>query len=145
MGVAEAVELLGMHALRARVADGRPAPRASELQSARLAAIARRRECLYICLESLSPDEAVVLVERAAESRIGPDVLDAIYAESGGNPFFAQELARHLRREDPAGRPPVTVRRAIGLRLAELSRRHRRCSSSPRCSSRASDSASSRP
>ena len=117
----ETVELL------VHVARSAPAPlivvlqRGIEIESAPLAAIARRRECLYIGLESLSPDEAVVLVERAAESRVGPDVLDAIYVESGGNPFFAQELARQLRREDPTGRPPVTVRRAIGLRLAELS------------------------
>ncbi|WP_028064943.1 AAA family ATPase [Solirubrobacter soli] len=100
--------------------------RGVEIESAPLAVIARRRECVYIGLGSLSPDESVVLVEGAAESRVGPDVLDAIYAESGGNPFFAQELARHLRARDgdpsaPAWRPPVTIRRAIGLRLGELS------------------------
>jgi DNA-binding CsgD family transcriptional regulator len=100
--------------------------RGVEIESAPLAVIARRRDCVYIGLGSLSPDESVVLVEGTAESRVGPDVLDAIYASSGGNPFFAQELARHLRARDgdpsaPAWRPPVTIRRAIGLRLAELS------------------------
>ena len=118
--------------LLAHVARFAPAPllvvalRGVEVESAPLAAIARRRECVYVGLPSLSAGESVVLVEGAAESRVGPDVLDAIYASSGGNPFYAQELARHLRARDgdpsaPAWRPPVTVRRAIGLRLAELS------------------------
>ena len=120
MGVPETIELL------VHVARSAPAPlivvlhRGSEIESAPLAAIARRRECLYIGLESMSPDEALVLVEGAAESRVGPDVLDAIYAESGGS-RSSPRSSRGSCAEDPAGRPPVTVRRAIGLRLAELS------------------------
>ncbi|WP_304412495.1 ATP-binding protein [Candidatus Solirubrobacter pratensis] len=93
----------------------------------RLAEISRHRESDHVPLESLPRDEAGVLLEHVAQRRVGNDTLTAIYDESGGNPFFLGELGRHLQRrgQDPGApgwRPPATVRQAVGLRLAGLSK-----------------------
>lgn len=51
----------------------------------------------------------------------------SIAAESGGNPYFLQELVRYLQTEDPRGTrpslvPQVTLERVIGGRVALLPR-----------------------
>jgi DNA-binding CsgD family transcriptional regulator len=96
----------------------------------RLAEIDRHRKTEFLLLGSLPLDEAGVLLAKVADVEVRPELLDAIYAESGGNPFFLCELGRHLHRYgDPTAagwRPPETVRQAVGLRLAGLSAHARR-------------------
>ena len=92
----------------------------------RLAEINRHRGCEYLLLSSLPLDEAAALLRRVTHDRLAPELLDLIYAESGGNPFFLGELGRHLQRHGQAPsaagwRPPETIRQAVALRLAGLS------------------------
>jgi DNA-binding CsgD family transcriptional regulator/tetratricopeptide (TPR) repeat protein len=91
----------------------------------RLAEIQRQRGCEYVPLGSLSRLESGELLEKAAGGPLDRRLVDAAFAESGGNPFFLAELARHLFREGGqrlmAGRLPESVRGAVGLRLAGLS------------------------
>lgn len=94
----------------------------------RLARVGRVRSCMYLLLEGLSREEAAELLERAASRELEPDLIEAIYGETAGNPFFLGELGRHLQREGVGAGPrargwrlPETIRAAVGLRLAELS------------------------
>jgi DNA-binding CsgD family transcriptional regulator len=97
----------------------------------RLAEIGRRRPSEYILLPSLELDEAAELLARAAGHPVEPEVVETIYSESGGNPFFLGELGRHLHQHaralsDGTWRPPESVRQAVALRLATLSHEGRR-------------------
>jgi DNA-binding CsgD family transcriptional regulator len=93
----------------------------------RVAEVHRQRGCEYVALGSLSREEARELLEQAAGGPLEPEVIDAAYEESRGNPFFLGELGRHVHREggDAAvggGRPlPESIRGAVGLRLVGLS------------------------
>jgi DNA-binding CsgD family transcriptional regulator len=90
----------------------------------RLAEVQRERGCEYVSLGSLSRLEAGELLEHAAGGALEPRLVDAVYEESRGNPFFLGELGRHLHREGAVGRVrelPVSIRAAVGLRLAGLS------------------------
>jgi DNA-binding CsgD family transcriptional regulator len=95
----------------------------------RLARVARVRRVTYLLLDGLSREQAGELLEREAHERLDPELIDAIYAETGGNPFFLGELGRHIHRAEggwvaqEAGRwrLPETIRAAVGLRLAALS------------------------
>jgi DNA-binding CsgD family transcriptional regulator len=94
----------------------------------RLARVSRMRSCTYLLLEGLSRQEAAQLLERAASRKLEPELVDAIYHETGGNPFFLGELGRHIGRvgeavvRDRSGwRLPETIRGAVALRLASLS------------------------
>jgi DNA-binding CsgD family transcriptional regulator len=96
--------------------------------SIQLARVGRVRSCTYLLLEGLSRKEAAELLERAASRRLEPELVDAIYGETRGNPFFLGELGRHIRRdggwdahERGYWRLPETIRGAVGLRLAALS------------------------
>jgi DNA-binding CsgD family transcriptional regulator len=60
------------------------------------------------------------LLEQAAGGALQTRLLDAVYEESGGNPFFLGELGRHLHRGDRA-ELPASIRAAVGSRLAGLS------------------------
>jgi DNA-binding CsgD family transcriptional regulator len=100
----------------------------------RLARVGRVRRVTYLLLEGLSRGEAGQLLERAAHERLDPDLIEAIYRETGGNPFFLGELGRHIHRqgggwvagEAGSWRLPETIRAAVGLRLAALSIETRR-------------------
>jgi DNA-binding CsgD family transcriptional regulator/tetratricopeptide (TPR) repeat protein len=86
----------------------------------RLAEVQRQRSCEYVPLGSLSREEAGELLEQAARGPLQARLVDAVYEESGGNPFFLGELGRHLHRGDKAGLP-ASIRAAVGSRLAGLS------------------------
>lgn len=98
----------------------------------KLAEVRRQRPVDYLPLTSLRRDDAEALLERAAGRRLEPPLVDAIYAESGGNPFFLSELGRHLRRQGVdvhGGRSwtvPPTVLGAVALRYAPLGAETRR-------------------
>ena len=101
-----------------------------------------RRERLYerLPLRGLSPQEMTTLLESIAQHELSPKGLalaKALHQETGGNPFFFEEVMRHLvetgtiyRREgrwtlgdisvEEVG-IPEGVRDAIGRRLSRLS------------------------
>jgi DNA-binding CsgD family transcriptional regulator len=89
----------------------------------RLAEIQRIRGCRYVRLESLSRDHAGALIEEIAGRRVASDIVDALYDDSSGNPFFIAELARDLQAG--AGLVtrdlPETIRGAVALRLESIS------------------------
>src|SRR5205085_11716184 len=97
-----------------------------------LGRIARMRPCTYLLLGGLSREDSVQVLERAAEAELDPRLVDAVYAETGGNPFFLGELGRHVRRgARPVAGPegwglPETILGAVALRLAPLSPQTRR-------------------
>lgn len=92
------------------------------------------RERLYerLALGSLSGEETARLLEQLWRAPLAPEVAEAIYIETDGNPFFVEEVVRHLQAEgrdpgslDPGSATweiPETVRQAVGRRLAGLSR-----------------------
>jgi tetratricopeptide (TPR) repeat protein len=93
-----------------------------------LAEVARERPCEYVALESLSRGEAGELLEQAAGGPLEAALVDAVYADSGGNPFFLRELGRHLQRRGTTSLAagdglglPESVRGAVELRLAAVS------------------------
>jgi DNA-binding CsgD family transcriptional regulator len=96
--------------------------------AARLAEVHRLRSSEYVSLGGLSRQEAGHLLERMTGAPLEPELVDLLYAETDGNPFFLGELGRHLYREGVgtlrAGgtlRLPASIRGAVGLRLAGLS------------------------
>ncbi|MDX6645934.1 MAG: hypothetical protein QOK40_1661 [Miltoncostaeaceae bacterium] len=98
----------------------------------RLAEANRHRPCEQLLLSSLSFEEGAALLEGAAGRALEPELVEAVFADSGGNPFFLGELGRHLHVDAAAlwGGPgqrrlPETVRQAVALRLAALSARTR--------------------
>lgn len=51
-----------------------------------------------VVLQPFSPAETKVLLsDRIGSNRIEEQIYDELYDRSGGNPFFAEELARHMR------------------------------------------------
>ena len=89
-----------------------------------LAEVARERPCEYVALGSLSRGEAGELLEQAAGGPLEAALVDAVYADSGGNQFFLRELGRHLQRRGATSLAagdglglPESVRGAVELRL----------------------------
>ena len=64
----------------------------------RLSEVHQQRSCEYLALGSLPRGEAGELLEQAAGGPIEAALVDAVYADSGGNPFFLGELGRLQRR-----------------------------------------------
>jgi DNA-binding SARP family transcriptional activator len=65
-----------------------------------LSSIARRTGSRRLRLRGLDESDAAALVAQAAGRPLSPTVSSAVYARSGGNPFFAGELVRLLADED---------------------------------------------
>jgi DNA-binding NarL/FixJ family response regulator len=96
-----------------------------------LAELNRERLAERLLLHSFSVEEAAALIEGLSSRSAGPALVEAIYRETEGNPFFVEEVVRHLRAEgrdlaDPgiADAPwgvPEGVRQVIGKRLSRLS------------------------
>ncbi len=96
-----------------------------------LADLNRHRVYERLPLSSLTVGETTLLLERLCATPIASEVAEAIYAETDGNPFFVEEVLRHLQDEgrDPGSLDPriasleipETVRQAVGRRLARLS------------------------
>jgi DNA-binding CsgD family transcriptional regulator len=90
----------------------------------RVAQISRHRRCDYLLLDNLAQADALALLQGVAGRPLEDRVLEAIYTEAGGNPFFLGELGRHLSahgRPEGDWRVPETIRGAIGLRLSAVS------------------------
>jgi DNA-binding CsgD family transcriptional regulator len=93
-----------------------------------LAEIDRRANVRWLNLDNLRTSEVDKLVRELAGPGIPSRLIDAIEAQTGGNPFFVVEVVRALRAEwdDLATAPtaiaiPEGVRNAVGLRVARLS------------------------
>ena len=82
-------------------------------------------------LADLAPDAALRLAESALGAPLSPALRDFIAAQSGGNPFYVEELSRFLREEKlvsgkplelaaPAGRIPAGLQGLLVARLDAL-------------------------
>jgi DNA-binding CsgD family transcriptional regulator len=90
------------------------------------------REHLYerVLLQPFSVDEVAVLITDLTGAPAAPAVVRAIYRETEGNPYFIEEVVRHLHADgrdlaDPRSIPdrwavPEGVRHVLGRRLARL-------------------------
>lgn len=95
-----------------------------------LAELTRERLADRMLLEPLARDAAERLVRAMSGTKVAPAVLEAVYAKTAGNPFFIEEVVRHLLAEGvDLGSPAVAVgdwgipegvRQVIGKRLARL-------------------------
>jgi class 3 adenylate cyclase/tetratricopeptide (TPR) repeat protein len=101
----------------------------SQTFTAVVTGLQRERLCEQVDVVPFSEQEAVRLVEQLAGSTPTRAVVEAVYHETGGNPFFLEEVVRHLQSEgrDLAGEHAVTgvvipesVRQVIGVRLMRL-------------------------
>ncbi len=99
---------------------------------------ALRRERLYerVLLRGLPPDEVRAMIEALGEQETPEALAQAIYRETEGNPFFVEEILKHLieigaisRQQDGwvgdaaaiAQNIPEGIREVIGRRLSRLS------------------------
>jgi DNA-binding CsgD family transcriptional regulator/tetratricopeptide (TPR) repeat protein len=87
---------------------------------ARLAVeLVRAREARAMELPPLGPEELRGLLEAAAGQALSADLTDTIFARTGGNPFFAEELLAAAGRGEPA--LPTLLRDALLQRVARVS------------------------
>jgi DNA-binding CsgD family transcriptional regulator len=103
------------------------------LLAQRLADVQRERACEYLPLGSLSRRDGGKLLEQAAGTPLETQLVDALYAQSGGNAFFLGELGRYLLSHGDATKlsrdglaVPESIRAAVGLRVSRLSAETRR-------------------
>lgn len=74
-----------------------------------------------IALPGLDRAATEVLVRRIVGDPTTAEYVSEVYRRSGGNPFFAQEVARlQASRGSPAGAVPTGVRQVLEHRLARL-------------------------
>jgi DNA-binding CsgD family transcriptional regulator len=99
----------------------------------RFAEVQRQRACEYLPLDSLSRPDGGRLLEQAAGTPLETQLVDGLYTQSGGNPFFLGELGRYLLSHGGATTMsgdalavPESIRAAVGLRVAGLSAETRR-------------------
>ncbi|MGY1803816.1 BTAD domain-containing putative transcriptional regulator [Blastococcus sp. SYSU D00922] len=92
-------------------------PEAGDVAQVR-ATLARTAGFELVPLGPLDPAATGQLVERVAEAPLDAEVLADLHDRSGGNPFFATELARVLA--DGPGRLPPSVRDVVVRRLDRL-------------------------
>ncbi|WP_116451386.1 BTAD domain-containing putative transcriptional regulator [Blastococcus litoris] len=83
------------------------------------ATLARTAGFELVALGPLDPGSTGRLVERVADGRLDAGVLADLHDRSGGNPFFATELARVVS-DGPPGRLPPSVRDVVVRRLDRL-------------------------
>lgn len=81
-----------------------------------------------LTLAGLDRAETAELVEQVIGAPAA-QLAEAVFERAGGNPFFAQELARlHAARADGSGvGPPAGVGQVVGRRLARLPQRTHDC------------------
>ena len=101
----------------------------SQVFTAVVTNLQRERLCERVDVPSFSWRESAQLVEHLTGSSPAEAAVDAIHEETGGNPFFLEEVVRHLQAEgrDPGDGDvvarmaiPESVRQLIGVRLSRL-------------------------
>ncbi len=95
-----------------------------------LAELAREQQDLRLTLARLSPEETSSLVASLSGGTPAATLVQAIHQQTEGNPFFVQEVVRHLQSQEHglagAGTRPEDwglsegVRQVIGRRLSRL-------------------------
>ena len=65
-----------------------------------LADLRREQSVTWVALHGLSPAATANLVLDLTGHEIAPKLAEALYRETGGNPFFLEELVRHLVETD---------------------------------------------
>ncbi len=90
-----------------------------------LGQLTRERVFRRVLLRGLTHEDVGKYVEHASKSATSPELVDAIYAQSEGNPLFIGEMARLLVQEkgEWRGRIPEGIREVIGRRLDKLTKR----------------------
>jgi DNA-binding SARP family transcriptional activator len=103
-------------------------PTVREPLSAALAELAREPVTRRLVLSGLQQREVARIIERIAGEVPGEGLVEAIYLETEGNPFFAGEIVRllapqgHLDGRNPTRHAiPQTVRDVVSRRLRHLS------------------------
>jgi DNA-binding SARP family transcriptional activator len=105
-----------------------------------LGALCSETTCTVIGLDGLDPESMAQLVSATAGAPASPQLVEAITAETGGNPLFARELVSHLREDRrlhatregtleaslPLSAVPEGVRHVIGRRRRRLTARTNR-------------------
>jgi DNA-binding SARP family transcriptional activator len=105
-----------------------------------LGAMQAEAECTVILLRALGAEAIGQLVAAEAGTPVSPSLATAIAAHTGGNPFFAKEMIRHLLEERALGEDssgaleaslplvavPEGVRQVLARRCARLSARANR-------------------
>ena len=105
-----------------------------------LGAMQAEAECTLIRLQALGPEAIGQLVAAEAGAPVSPSLVTAIAAHTGGNPFFAKEMIRHLQEEGalaeddsgtleaslPLVAVPEGVRQVLARRRARLPARANR-------------------
>lgn len=119
---------------------------AEELLTDVLGGLQAETECTVIQLRALGTEAVGQLVAAEAGAPVSPSLTTAIAAHTGGNPFFAKEMIRHLTEEralqaDSSGAlaaslPLVTVPEGVRQVLA------RRCGRLPAAANRLAECAS---
>ena len=95
-------------------------------------AILAANGCRRIPLRGLTPEETAELVALSAGDKPSPDIAEAIYRQSEGNPFFAREFAQLIAADGGVANNPArtaahdiplspNMRDVVGGRLARLS------------------------
>lgn len=95
---------------------------------ATLGELARSRYVDRIRLSGLDPSETASLASAVSGLELRPDIVDAIFRQTDGNPLFVEEVARVVATEHAAASGqlisidvPDGIREAIGRRLDRLS------------------------
>ncbi|WHZ10021.1 MAG: hypothetical protein OJF60_000460 [Burkholderiaceae bacterium] len=91
--------------------------------SATLGDLARHAHFRRFRLAGLDRQETAALVEQAGGTGLTPALLDAIHAQTEGNPLFVGEMTRLLVQEAVlgarGGEPPVAPSTALSIRIPE--------------------------
>jgi class 3 adenylate cyclase len=95
-----------------------------------LAELARNQRCERVLLRGLSERDVARFIELTAGQAPPPALVEAVYRETEGNPFFVHEVVRLLQADGRLDRPeevaswsveiPQGVRQVIGRRLSAL-------------------------
>ena len=88
-----------------------------------LGELTRQRSFHRLSIRGLTQDDVGTFIEAASDIVTGPELVEAIYSRSEGNPLFVEEMVRLLSEEggEWSGRIPEGIREVIGRRLDRLS------------------------
>jgi tetratricopeptide (TPR) repeat protein/DNA-binding CsgD family transcriptional regulator len=113
----EGARILVVAAFRAEEVD------AANALSDVLAELARRGQEQRLTLGRLSLEETGALVASLGYTA-APEQVDAVYQQTEGNPFFVQEVVRHVKGlaagQQASDALPESIRQVIGQRLSRL-------------------------
>jgi class 3 adenylate cyclase len=87
-----------------------------------LANLTRSRLAVDIALKPFSRDEVATMVAHRVGKTPPPALIDLLYAETEGNPFFAEETVRHLLETGKLFDPSGAWRTDIGVGETEVPR-----------------------